>query len=132
MKHHQTRTVLLVLAIVTTTLFIVEITVDVASIAGTPVVAIVWTIAAMLLLPVVLLLLCVIVVNTLHGYIMEWEDREEARKQKQGDREHHYQYNRAIRELELEQYRQLLRPRRYRVKCYARHHRQLKRRHKVG
>ena len=105
MKHHKTRTVLSVLAIVTTVLFIVEISVNVAGIAGTPVVTIVWTIVALLLLPIVLSMLCPIGVNIFHVYILEWEDREDALRQKKADREHYYAHRRRMRALVEERYR---------------------------
>ena len=130
MKHHKARTVLIVLAVVTTVLFLVGIPVSFPAHTGTSAFAIVWVILAILLLPNVLSMLCMIVVNMLHAYIIEWEDREEALRQKRADREHYYQHRRKIRELELEQYRQLLRPHRYRIKRCARHLRHLKRRRK--
>ncbi len=130
MKHHNARTVLVVLAIITTVLFFVGIIENVPGITGTQVAVIVSVIVALLLLPTAIVLPCLFGTNKLHAFIMKWEDSEDALRQKKEDREHYYQHRRKIREIELEQYRQLLRPRQYRIKRCARYHRHLKRLHK--
>ena len=130
MKHQNIRTLLVVLAIVTTVLFFVGIIETVPRLTGSQVFVVVSAIVALLLLPTAILLPCLFGVNKLHKYIIRWEDREDALRQKKADREHFYQHRRKMREIEREQYRQRLRPRQYRIKRCARHLRHLKRRRK--
>ena len=142
MKQNNTRTVLVVLAIVTTVfMFVVGVLVSVPGIAGTLGEIIGGVIVGSILLAAILYLLCLVGVDKLHAYVMEWDDREnalrqkkadreDALQQKKADREHFYQHHRKRREIELEQYKQLLRPRRYRIKRCARYLRHLKRRRK--
>lgn len=113
MKYHQTRTVLIVLAIVTTVLFLVGIPISFPALTAMPTMALIWVISAMLLLPIVLLMLCLIVVDMFHGYIIEWEDREESFRQKKADQEHYYAHRRRMRELEEKRYQ-----RKYRQPAY--------------
>lgn len=127
MKHQNIRTLLVVLAIITTVLFFVGIMETVPRLTGSQVVVVVSAIVALLLLPTAILVPCLFGVNKLHGYIIRWEDREDAFRQRKADREHYYQHRRKIRELEQEQYRQRLRPHQYRIKRCARHLRHLKR-----
>lgn len=119
MSHRKTRTTMVVLAIVITVVLLVGIPVSFPGLTGTPVAVVIWVITAILLLPIVLLMLCLIVVDMLHGYILKWDDREEAFRQKQADQEHYYAHKRRMRELEEKQFQ-----RKY---CYHAHQHQPRR-----